>query len=164
MKLNYEVEWELDDDFIDDIVNEVEEVIKNYPDSDIDECIPNITEDRLSDLDTYDCDHFNMEIYLDEVVEEVKKRYFDRKAKSKSVPLHTTPTEELHSDYIQRIDDIGRICIPKHVRDTLKIESGDPFECFFDNDNDLILKPYRAFEGSFDTDHNLIIKKYHGQN
>ena len=161
MKLNYEVEWELDDEFINDLVDEVEEVIKNYPDSNIDDCIHTITEDNLSELDTYDCDHFNMDTYLDEVVEEVKKRYFDRKAKSKDIPLPTIPTEELHSDCIQRIDDLGRICIPKHIRDTLKIESGDPFECFFDTDNDLILKPYRAFEGSFDTDHNLIIKKYH---
>ena len=161
MKLHYEVEWELDDEFINDLVNEVEEVIKNYPDSNIDDCIHTITEDNLSELDTYDCDHFNMDTYLDEVVEEVKKRYFDRKAKSKDIPLPTIPTEELHSDCIQRIDDLGRICIPKRIRDALKIESGDPFECFFDTDNDLILKPYRAFEGSFDTDHNLIIKKYH---
>ena len=29
MKLHYEVEWELDDEFINDLVNEVEEVIKN---------------------------------------------------------------------------------------------------------------------------------------
>ena len=159
MKLHYEVEWELNDDFINDLVNEVEEVIKNYPDSNIDDCIHTITEDNLSELDTYDCDQFNMDTYLDEVVEEVKKRYFDRKAKSKDIPLPTISTEELHSDCIQRIDDLGRICIPKHIRDTLKIESGDPFECFFDTDNDLILKPYRAFKGSFDTDHNLVIKK-----
>lgn len=161
MKLHYEVEWELDDEFINDLVDEVEEVIKNYPESNIDDCIHTITEDNLSELDTYDCDHFNMDTYLDEVVEEVKKRYFDRKAKSKNIPLPTIPAKELHSDCIQRIDDLGRICIPKHIRDTLKIESGDPFECFFDTDNDLILKPYRAFEGSFDTDHNLVIKKYH---
>lgn len=162
MKLHYEVEQELDNDFIDDIINEVEQVIKNYPDSNIDECILNITEDRLSDLDTYDCDHFNMDTYLGEVAEEVKKKSLDRR--SKNIPLPTIPAQELHSDCIQRIDDLGRICIPKHIRDTLKIESGDPFECFFDNDNDLILKPYRAFKGSFDTDHNLIIKKYHEQN
>lgn len=159
MKLHYEVEWELDDEFINDLVVEVEEVIKNYPESNIDDCIHTITEDNLSELDTYDCDHFNMDTYFDEVVAEVKKRYFDRKAKNKNIPLPTIPTEELHSDCIQRIDDLGRICIPKHVRDTLKIESGDPFECFFDTDNDLILKPYRAFEGSFDSDHNLVIKK-----
>lgn len=159
MKLHYEVEWELDDAFIDDIVDDIEGLVNCFPHSDVDECILEITENKLNVSDIYDCDHFNMDTYLDEVVEEVKKRYFDRKAKSKNIPLPTIPTEELHSDCIQRIDELGRICIPKHIRDTLKIESGDPFECFFDTDNDLILKPYRAFEGSFDTDHNLIIKK-----
>lgn len=162
MKLHYEVEWELDDDFIDDIVDDIEGVVNCFPHSDVDECILEITENKLNVSDIYDCDHFNMDCYLDEVIAEVKKRYFDRKQESTVSPA--TSAQELHSDCIQRIDDLGRICIPKHIRDTLKIESGDPFECFFDNDNDLILKPYRAFEGSFDTDHNLIIKKYYGQN
>ena len=143
MKLHYEVEWELEDDFIDDIVNEVEEVIKNYPDSDIDECIHNITEDRLSDIDTYDCDHFNMDTYLDEVVKEVKKRYFDRKNKNTSLPtIPATSAEELHSGQIQRIDDFGGICIPMTLRNLLKVESGDPFEIFFDTDHNIILKKY----------------------
>ena len=146
MKLHYEVEWELDDEFINDLVNEVEEVIKNYPDSNIDDCIHTITEDNLSELDTYDCDHFNMDTYLDEVVEEVKKRYFDRKAKSKNIPLPTIPTipaDKLHSGQIQRIDDFGGICIPMGLRNFLNVKNGDLFEIFFD------------------TDHNLIIKKYH---
>ena len=158
MQLHYEVEWELDDDIIDDIVDEVEEAIKDYPDSDIDDCISEITGNNLSDLDVYDCDHFNIDTYIDDVISEVEKRYRNRKQKSAVSPA--TRAEELHSDCIQRIDDLGRISIPKHIRDTLKIESGDPFECFFDTDNDLILKPYRAFEGSFDSDHNLVIKKY----
>ena len=146
MKLHYEVEWELDNDFIDDIVNEVEEVIKNYPDSDTDECIHNITEDRLSDLDTYDCDHFNMDTYFDEVVAEVKKRYFDRK--SKNIPLPTIPTiptvpaDKLHSGQVQRIDDFGGICIPMALRNFLELKIGDPLEIFFDTDNNIILKKY----------------------
>ena len=149
MKLNYEVEWELDDEFINDLVDEVEEVIKNYPDSNIDDCIHTITEDNLSELDTYDCDHFNMDTYLDEVVEEVKKRYFNRKAKSKNIPLPTIPTipavpaDKLHSGYIVKMDDFGGICIPINLRNLLKLKGGDLFEIFFD------------------TDHNLIIKKYH---
>ena len=148
MKLHYEVEWELDDEFINDLVNEVEEVIKNYPDSNIDDCIHTITEDNLSDLDTYDCDHFNMDTYLDEVVEEVKKRYFDRKAKSKNIPLPTIPTipavpaDKLHSGYIVKMDDFGGICIPINLRNLLKLEGGDFFEIFFDTDNNIILKKY----------------------
>lgn len=150
MKLNYEVEWELEDDFIDDIVNDVEGVLKHYPDFDIDECISTITEERLSDLNTYECDHFNMDTYLDEVVQEVKKRYFNQKAKSKNIPLSTIPTipavpaDKLHSGYIVKMDDFGGICIPINLRNLLKLEGGDHFEIFFD------------------TDHNIILKKYHG--
>ena len=148
MKLHYEVEWELDDEFINDLVNEVEEVIKNYPDSNIDDCIHTITEDNLSELDTYDCDHFNMDTYLDEVVEEVKKRYFNRKAKSKNIPLPTIPTipavpaDKLHSGYIVKMDDFGGICIPINLRNLLKLEGGDFFEIFFDTDHNIILKKY----------------------
>ena len=148
MKLNYEVEWELDDEFINDLVDEVEEVIKNYPESNIDDCIHTITEDNLSELDTYDCDHFNMDTYLDEVVEEVKKRYFDRKAKSKNIPLPTIPTipavpaDKLHSGYIVKMDDFGGICIPINLRNLLKLEGGDFFEIFFDTDHNIILKKY----------------------
>ena len=157
MKLHYEVEWELEDEVIDDIVNEVEETVNEYPDCDVDECISEITGNNLSDMDYDECDHFNIDTYIDDVISEVEKRYRNRK--QKSAVCTSTSVQELHIDCIQRIDDLGRICIPKHIRDTLKIESGDPFECFFDTDNDLILKPYRAFEGSFDTDHNLVIKK-----
>ena len=148
MKLHYEVEWELDDEFINDLVNEVEEVIKNYPDSNIDDCIHTITEDNLSELDTYDCDHFNMDTYLDEVVEEVKKRYFDRKVKSKDIPLPTipnipaVPADKLHSGYIVKMDDFGGICIPINLRNLLKLEGGDHFEIFFDTDHNIILKKY----------------------
>ena len=162
MQLHYEVEWELEDDFIDSIVDDVEETVNKHHDCNIDECISDITIYTLRDTDFDECDHFNMHIYVDRVIQEVKKRYFDRK--NNNVPIPAVPLKGKYSGYIQRIDDLGRICIPKHIRDTLKIESGDPFECFFDTDNDLILKPYRAFEGSFDTEHNLIIKKYHGQN
>ena len=140
MKLNYEVEWELDDEFINDLVDEVEEVIKNYPESNIDDCIHTITEDNLSELDTYDCDHFNMDTYLDEVVEEVKKRYLDRKQKATILPA--TPAEELHSGQIQRIDDFGGICIPMGLRNFLNARNGDPFEIFLDADHNIILKKY----------------------
>ena len=146
MKLNYEVEWELDDEFINDLVDEVEEVIKNYPDSNIDDCIHTITEDNLSDLDTYDCDHFNMDTYLDEVVEEVKERYFNRK--NKNIPLPTIPTipavpaDKLHSGYIVKMDDLGRVCISEQIKNFLKLEKREAFEIFFDTDNNIILKKY----------------------
>lgn len=139
MKLNYEVEWELGDEVIDNIVKEVENTIKQYPEDDLDDCIHTITEDNLSELDTYDCDHFNMDTYLDEVVKEVKKRYFDRKQKSTVSPATMKAT-----GIVRRIDDLGRIVIPKEIRRAIRIYEGDPLEIFFD------------------TDHNIVLKKYHG--
>lgn len=139
MKLNYEVEWELEDEVIDNIVNEVENTIKQYPDDDIDDCIHTITEDNLSELDTYDCDHFNMDTYLDEVVEEVKKRYFDRKQKSTVSPATIKAT-----GIVRRIDDLGRIVIPKEIRRAMRIYEGDPLEIFFDTDHNIVLKKYRG--------------------
>ena len=137
MKLNYEVEWELGDEIIDNIVKEVENTIKQYPEDDLDDCIHTITEDNLSELDTYDCDHFNMDTYLDEVVKEVKKRYFDRKQKSTVSPATMKAT-----GIVRRIDDLGRIVIPKEIRRAMRIYEGDPLEIFFDTDNNIILKKY----------------------
>ena len=137
MKLNYEVEWELGDEIIDNIVKEVENTIKQYPEDDLDDCIHTITEVNLSELDTYDCDHFNMDTYLDKVVKEVKKRYFDRKQKSTALPATMKAT-----GIVRRIDDLGRIVIPKEIRRTMRIYEGDPLEIFFDTDNNIILKKY----------------------
>ena len=137
MKLNYEVEWELGDEIIDNIVKEVENMIKQYPEDDLDDCIHTITEVNLSELDTYDCDHFNMDTYLDKVVKEVKKRYFDRKQKSTVSPATMKAT-----GIVRRIDDLGRIVIPKEIRRTMRIYEGDPLEIFFDTDNNIILKKY----------------------
>lgn len=139
MELNYEVKWELGDEIIDNIVKEVENTIKQYPEDDLDDCIHTITEDNLSELDTYDCDHFNMDTYLDEVVKEVKKRYFDRKQESTVSPATMKAT-----GIVRRIDDLGRIVIPKEIRRATRIYEGDPLEIFFD------------------TDHNIVLKKYHG--
>lgn len=142
MKLYYDVEWELEDETIDTIVEEIEETINHYPDSDVDTCISEITEDYLSDMGIDDCDHFNMDNYIDDVVEEVKHRYYDRKQKSTATP--TLPEKELHSGCVRRIDDLGRIVIPKEFRNTLKIEDGEPFEMFFDNQENIILRKYHG--------------------
>lgn len=40
---------------------------------------------------------------------------------------------------IRRIDDLGRIVIPKEIKNRLNIENGDPLEIFVEN-NDIILK------------------------
>jgi len=46
---------------------------------------------------------------------------------------------------IRRIDDLGRIVIPKELRKTLRIKNGDSLEIFVDNE-DIILKKYSPME------------------
>lgn len=139
MKLNYEVEWELGDEIIDNIVKEVENMRKQYPEDDLDDCILGNIEDNLCDMNYDECDLFNLDVYIDKVAEEVKKRYFDRKQKSTISPATIKTT-----GIVRRIDDLGRIVIPKEIRRAVRIYEGDPLEIFFD------------------TDHNIVLKKYHG--
>ena len=140
MKLNYEVEWELEDEVIDSIVDKIEEIVNQYPDCDEYDCIYETTENFLDNSGIDECDHFNLDCYLEEVVTEVKERYLDRKQKATVVPA--TPAEELHSGQVQRIDDFGGICIPMALRNFLELKIGDPLEIFFDTDHNIILKKY----------------------
>lgn len=43
---------------------------------------------------------------------------------------------------VRRIDDLGRVVIPKEIRRTLRIREGDPLEIFTDRDGQVILKKY----------------------
>jgi AbrB family transcriptional regulator (stage V sporulation protein T) len=43
---------------------------------------------------------------------------------------------------IRRIDELGRIVIPKEIRKTLKITEGENIEIYIDNNNQIILKKY----------------------
>jgi stage V sporulation protein T len=44
---------------------------------------------------------------------------------------------------IRRIDDLGRVVIPKEVRRSLGIKEGDPMEIFTTREGEIILKPYQ---------------------
>lgn len=48
--------------------NEIEETVKQYPDCDVDDCISEITGNNLSEMDYDECDHFNLEVYFDKVI------------------------------------------------------------------------------------------------
>lgn len=43
---------------------------------------------------------------------------------------------------VRRIDDLGRVVIPKEIRRTLRIREGDPLEIFTGRDGEVILKKY----------------------
>ena len=43
---------------------------------------------------------------------------------------------------VRRIDDLGRVVIPKEIRKTLRIKEGDPLEIFTDREGQVILKKY----------------------
>lgn len=43
---------------------------------------------------------------------------------------------------VRRIDDLGRVVIPKEIRRTLRIREGDPLEIFTDRNGEVIFKKY----------------------
>ena len=46
---------------------------------------------------------------------------------------------------VRRIDDLGRIVIPKEIRRSMKIQEGDPLEIYLEKDS-IALKKYLADE------------------
>ena len=43
---------------------------------------------------------------------------------------------------VRRIDDLGRVVIPKEIRRTMHIKEGAPLEIFTDREGEIILKKY----------------------
>ena len=43
---------------------------------------------------------------------------------------------------VRRIDDLGRVVVPKEIRRTLRIREGDPLEIFTDKDGGIVLRKY----------------------
>ncbi|MCD8323407.1 MAG: stage V sporulation protein T [Clostridiales bacterium] len=56
---------------------------------------------------------------------------------------------------VRRIDDLGRVVVPKEIRRTLRIREGDPLEIFTDREGEIIFKKYSpigelsAFAGQY---------------
>ena len=46
---------------------------------------------------------------------------------------------------VRRIDDLGRIVIPKEIRRTLRIREGDPLEIYTEKDGEVIFKKYPPY-------------------
>lgn len=47
---------------------------------------------------------------------------------------------------VRRIDDLGRVVIPRELRKTLNLREGDPLEIFTDKDGCVIFKKYMVLE------------------
>ena len=47
---------------------------------------------------------------------------------------------------VRRIDDLGRVVVPKEIRRTLRIREGDPLEIYVDREGEVILKKYSPIQ------------------
>ncbi len=57
-------------------------------------------------------------------------------------PLEKGATTMKATGIVRRIDDLGRVVVPKEIRRTLRIREGDPLEIFTDREGEIILKKY----------------------
>lgn len=66
---------------------------------------------------------------------------------------------------VRRIDDLGRIVIPKEIRRELRIQEGDPLEIFVDkNENTVSFKKYEVVSVKKEAQAGLeAIKQYFGR-
>ena len=65
---------------------------------------------------------------------------------------------------VRRIDDLGRVVIPKEIRRTMRIREGDPLEIFTDNDGEVIFKKYSPIGelGTFASQYAEVLQKIGG--
>ena len=65
---------------------------------------------------------------------------------------------------VRRIDDLGRVVIPKEIRRTMRIREGDPLEIFTDNDGEVIFKKYSPIGelGDFAGEYSEVLYKTGG--
>lgn len=56
---------------------------------------------------------------------------------------------------VRRIDDLGRVVIPKEIRQAMRIKEGDPLEIFADRNNGVVLKKYNPDSVQDDIDRCL---------
>ena len=65
---------------------------------------------------------------------------------------------------VRRIDDLGRVVIPKEIRRTMRIREGDPLEIYTDRDGEVIFKKYSPIGelGNFATQYADTLSKTSG--
>ena len=52
---------------------------------------------------------------------------------------------------VRRIDDLGRIVIPKEIRNTMKVRCGDALEIFTDDEGGVIFRKYNPYPDALDS-------------
>lgn len=57
---------------------------------------------------------------------------------------------------IRRIDELGRIVIPKGIRNRLQINEGDRLEIFLNDEGKVEIQKYNAYVGNYDMVSNII--------
>ncbi|MCX7715252.1 MAG: stage V sporulation protein T [Clostridia bacterium] len=65
---------------------------------------------------------------------------------------------------VRRIDDLGRVVIPKEIRRTMRIREGDPLEIYTEKDGEVIFKKYSPIGelGDFATEYAETLAKTSG--
>lgn len=66
---------------------------------------------------------------------------------------------------VRRIDDLGRVVIPKEIRRTMRIREGDPLEIYTENDGEVIFKKYSPIGelSHFATQYSEVLSKSCGK-
>ncbi|CDX02160.1 Antidote-toxin recognition MazE [Desulfitobacterium hafniense] len=47
---------------------------------------------------------------------------------------------------VRRIDDLGRVVVPKNMRRILRVREGDPLEFYVTQEGEVVLRRYQASE------------------
>jgi AbrB family transcriptional regulator (stage V sporulation protein T) len=64
------------------------------------------------------------------------------KNENKAITYRRRLSDMKATGIVRRIDDLGRIVIPKEIRRTLRIREADPLEIYTDREGEIILKKY----------------------
>ena len=64
---------------------------------------------------------------------------------------------------VRRIDDLGRVVIPKEIRRSLRIREGEALEIFTDNINGMPCVCFTKYQTSFSSDLKAVGEKIHDE-
>ena len=59
---------------------------------------------------------------------------------------------------VRRVDDLGRVVIPKEIREAMNITAGEPLEIFTTRDGGFYLKKYNPDDETIPKEPEIVIK------